>query len=90
MADSSEDQPGEEVAGVEAAAPPTSIDVTATADDVARQSDQVHDGLATLRSGFEQLKSQIETVNGLTISAADLLSEFQQTGRDSQRRTTAT
>ena len=79
MADSSEDQPGEEVAGVEAAAPPTSIDVTATADDVARQSDQVHDGLATLRSGFEQLKSQIETVNGLTMTAADLLSEFQQT-----------
>jgi predicted nucleic acid-binding Zn-ribbon protein len=69
-----------EAAATDPATDPAEVgDVTALADDVARDNEQVRDGLAAVRDGLEQLRSQIQDANGLTLTSADLLSEFKQT-----------
>lgn len=49
------------------------------AEGVARANEQFHDGFAKVRDWFEQLKSQLQSANGLATTSEELLAEFKET-----------
>jgi hypothetical protein len=85
MTESPEENPAEETAADSAADPAEATEVAevaeavAWAEEVARANEQLRDGFAKARDGFEQLKSQVQSANGLATTSEDLLAEFKKT-----------
>jgi hypothetical protein len=76
MSGSPEENPAEQAAADSTA---DSVEVAASAEEVARANDQFRDGFAKVRDWFEQLKSQLQSANGLATTSEDLLAEFKKT-----------
>jgi hypothetical protein len=84
MTESPEENPGEgspaEEAAADLAADPVEVtEAVASVEEVAHASEQLNDGFARVRDGFEQLKSQLQSANGLATTSEDLLAEFKKT-----------
>lgn len=82
-----EEAPAEEIRVVEppadSAADPAPAgdlaEVAASAEATERVTEQLRDGFAKVLDGFEQLKSQFQTANGIAATSDDLLAEFKKT-----------
>ncbi|HTZ28334.1 MAG TPA: hypothetical protein VMC83_30335 [Streptosporangiaceae bacterium] len=85
MTESPEENRAGETAADPAAGPAEVAEVAevaeaaAWAEKVARANEQLRDGFAKARDGFEQLKSQLQSANGLATTSEDLLAEFKKT-----------
>lgn len=53
-------------------------EVAASAEATERVTEQLRDGFAKVLDGFEQLKSQFQTANGIAATSDDLLAEFKK------------
>lgn len=54
-------------------------EVAASAEEAARATEQLRNEFAKILDGFEQLKSQFQSANGLKTTSEDLLAEFKKT-----------
>jgi 3'-phosphoadenosine 5'-phosphosulfate sulfotransferase len=79
-AEEPEKDPAEKAAADSVADPLEATEAVATsAAEVTRANEQLRDGLAKVRDGFEQLKAQLRSANGLATTSVDLLTEFRRT-----------
>ncbi len=84
MTESPEENPGGGSPAGEAAAdlaadPVAVTEAAAAAEEAAHASEQLNDGFARVHDGFEQLKSQLQSANGLATTSEGLLAEFKKT-----------